>query len=82
VIHTLEGLSGLPNYLRTFEKDQEIKDMKIKHLENEVQRYMSSNNPVVIFFLNRGDHNQTKQQAIGTRDAATDVRATLTRHGA
>jgi hypothetical protein len=36
--HTLEGLSDLPNYLRNLEKGHEIKDMKIKHLENEVQR--------------------------------------------
>jgi hypothetical protein len=41
VTNTLDELSGLPIYLRTLEKDLELRDMKIKHLQNEVQRCVS-----------------------------------------
>jgi len=32
-------LAGLPGYVHSLEKGHEIKDMKIKYLENEIQRH-------------------------------------------
>lgn len=51
ISHSLEDLADLPNYLRTLETGNEIKDMKIRHLENEVERCASFHNLVLISLL-------------------------------
>ena len=55
ISHSLEDLSGLPNYLRTLEKGHEIKDMKIRHLENEVERSASFHKLILISLLKQSN---------------------------
>lgn len=43
VCRMINALEGLPGYVDQLEKRNKIKDMRIKHLENEVDRYVWCN---------------------------------------